>query len=193
MAATRAFIAIPFPESVRTTLADLRRAAPSGAPVRWLSPDTIHLTLKFLGPVEEARLARVKERLSRIPWPWGNVSFVVAGVGAFPDLRRPRVVWAGITEGAERLVELAALVDDEMAALGFPREERRFSPHVTLGRVKEGGGAAWGEVFARGAAFEPITLAAERIVLFASLLRASGAVHTPLLDAPLAPGGPAAP
>ena len=86
--------------------------------VAWVAPGNLHLTLKFLGAVPEAR---------------------ILGLGAFPSANRPRVVWAGVTDGASETVELARRVDTALAKLGFARDERPFSPHVTLGRVRRPG------------------------------------------------------
>jgi 2'-5' RNA ligase len=100
-------------------------------------PDNVHLTVKFLGGVDETRLADVTAALTRAARGASPFDLAVRGVGAFPSATRPRVLWAGVTEGAAALAGLAADVDTALAALGFPREERAFSPHVTFGRMRE--------------------------------------------------------
>ena len=133
----RLFIALNLPDEVRRALYDatapLREAAPRG--VAWLRPEGLHLTLKFLGDVEEARVADVASALARVAAGHAAVRVVVSGVGAFPSLARPRVVWAGV-EATPRLELLQHDVEAACAALGFEVEGRAFRPHVTLGRVR---------------------------------------------------------
>jgi RNA 2',3'-cyclic 3'-phosphodiesterase len=109
------------------------RAAPD---VGWVSPDNLHLTLKFLGGVEPGRLAGIEVALARVAVEARPFDLAVRGLGAFPTPSRPRVLWAGVAAGGEALGALARRVDDALAALGFEREARAYSPHVTLGRVR---------------------------------------------------------
>lgn len=105
--------------------------------VAWVGRDNFHLTLKFLGGVEPARLEAVVPALTRAAAGCPAFDLAVGGLGAFPSPTRPRVLWIGIDEGATESARLAARADDALAALGFERESRPFSPHVTLGRVRE--------------------------------------------------------
>ena len=98
--------------------------------------DNVHLTLKFLGGVEAARLDAVAAALSTAVAPRGAFHLTLSGLGAFPCPARPRGVWAGVGEGAGAARELASRVDAALAPLGFPRESRPFSAHVTLGRLR---------------------------------------------------------
>ena len=133
----RLFIALNLPDEVRTALhesaAPLRDAAPRG--VAWVRPDGLHLTLKFLGEVEEPRVADVDAALRRVAASHAAVRVVIGGVGAFPSLARPRVVWAGV-DASPRLELLQHDVEAACATLGFEVEGRAFRPHVTLGRVR---------------------------------------------------------
>ncbi|MFN0151629.1 MAG: RNA 2',3'-cyclic phosphodiesterase [bacterium] len=181
----RAFVALPLPETARARLAALRHAADPGAPVRWVAPDAIHLTLKFLGEIEPARVEAVKEALARHVGERGAFDFTLAGVGGFPALARPRVLWAGVSDGAPAVVALAERVEGALEPLGFPREARRFTPHVTIGRVKDSPARAprnWGERFGAAASLEPLAVRAETLVLFESRLSSSGARYSPLLQ-----------
>jgi len=180
----RSFIALPLPDEARARLAALRRAADPGAPVRWVAPDAIHLTLKFLGELEPERVDAVKGALARLGWGRGAFDFTLAGVGGFPSLARPRVLWAGVTGGAETVVALAEQVEGALEPLGFPREARRFTPHLTIGRVKDvprGGPRGWGERFGAAAVLAPSVVRAETLVLYESRLSPSGARYSPLL------------
>jgi len=99
----------------------------------------LHLTLKFLGSVPEERIDAVAGALREASTDTSPFQARIRGLGAFPTARRPRVVWAGVTDGAPDMIELARRIDAALASLGFPRDERPFSPHVTLGRVREPG------------------------------------------------------
>lgn len=185
----RSFVALPLPDETRRALADLRAAAPAGAPVRWVAAGSIHLTLKFLGEVEGERLDAARRALASFPWNLGAFAYTLAGVGGFPSLSRPRVLWVGVTEGAGRLVELADAVERALGPLGFPREERAFSPHLTIGRVKGPGPAGWATAFARAARFGPEEVPATEVLLYESKLLPSGARYTPLLTVALGAQG----
>ncbi|GBD29021.1 RNA 2',3'-cyclic phosphodiesterase [bacterium HR32] len=103
--------------------------------VKWVEPENLHLTLKFLGEVGEGKAVDVLTALEGLA---GRGEFYVryAGLGAFPRARGARVLWIGVTEGADRLASLAAWVEDRLRPLGFPPEERPFSPHLTIGRLR---------------------------------------------------------
>lgn len=135
----RLFIALNLPDEVRRALheatAPLREAVPRG--VAWVRPEGLHLTLKFLGDVDDARAADVAAALRRVAAGHAAVRVSISGVGAFPSLARPRVVWAGV-EATPRLELLQHDVEAACAALGFEVEGRAFRPHVTLGRVRPG-------------------------------------------------------
>jgi RNA 2',3'-cyclic 3'-phosphodiesterase len=181
----RAFIALPLPEDVRERLGALRRSAPEGARVSWLAPNSIHLTLKFLGDVGPDRLERLKAAMRALSWDRGAVSFTLATVGGFPNLSRPRVLWVGVERGGDVVTELATAVDAIARRLGFPREERRFTPHLTIGRVKSPPERGWADQFAQSVRFEPTVVRSDRLILYQSRLLPSGAEHTPLLEVPL--------
>ncbi len=132
----RLFIAINLPPDLRQRLweaADPLRTA--GYPVRWVAPDGIHLTLKFLGEVKPAREAEIVAGVGAAVQGAKRFDLPVGGFGAFPSVSRPRVVWAGC-EPVPPLELLQHRVEQEMERLGFPVEGRAFHPHVTLGRVQ---------------------------------------------------------
>ena len=131
----RAFIAIDFPEAIHMALANVQQRLRKVAPeARWTRPEGIHLTLKLLGQISDAQTERVLEELAQLgaftPFP-----VEVQGFGFFPDARRPRVFWAGV-KAPEALAQLATRVETAMEKLGFARENRAFSPHLTLARFQ---------------------------------------------------------
>ena len=105
--------------------------------VAWVARDNVHVTLKFLGAVDNARLGALEPALAAAAAGHAAFDLTIDGLGAFPSRIRPRVLWAGIGAGAAELGTLAARVDEALAALGFARETRPFAAHVTLGRVRE--------------------------------------------------------
>jgi len=107
--------------------------------VAWVVPGNLHLTVKFLGAVADGRIGSIVGALTGTAADVSPFDANFAGLGAFPSATRARVVWAGVTGGAGAMVDLAVRVDAALAALGFARDERPFSPHITLGRVRQPG------------------------------------------------------
>lgn len=139
----RTFVAIFPPLEIRTAAVAGARASirrPSGDPpgdrVRWIRPENVHLTLKFLGDVRGEALEELRALL--VEACAGRESFDVGllGLGAFPSARHARILWAGVGAGSEELRSLAADLDAAFAPLGFEREERSYTPHLTLGRIR---------------------------------------------------------
>jgi len=131
----RAFIAVDLPEPVRAALADAQERFRDACPgARWTRTEGIHLTLKFLGEVSDAQAKQLVEALGQIG-PLEPIPIEVKGFGFFPQAKRPRVFWAGVAAPPE-LGELAAKMETHMEKLGFAREHRIFSPHLTLARFQ---------------------------------------------------------
>ncbi|MEJ2696833.1 MAG: RNA 2',3'-cyclic phosphodiesterase [Candidatus Sulfobium sp.] len=134
--ALRCFIAVEIPAPLKELLAETtERLRKSGADIRWVRPENVHLTLKFLGSTEETLVAAISGALSEKLSSYSPFYIKIGGVGCFPDMRRPRVVWVGIEESRE-LKELARDVDAVTLKFGYGAEERAFSPHLTIGRVR---------------------------------------------------------
>ena len=136
--AVRSFIAVLLSENLRASLAEevdrLRSVAPR---IGWVRPENLHLTLKFLGHIPPTTLERVELGLAQAVVDQQRLALTFAGLGAFPSVDRPRVIWAGVTEGAERLVDLQTRVEAVLAGRDIPKEDRPFHAHLTLGRVKD--------------------------------------------------------
>jgi 2'-5' RNA ligase len=132
----RAFIAIDLPESIRGALrlkqASFRSVCPDA---RWAQPEGMHLTLKFLGEISDAKVRQVCGSLKDLGW-FEGFAIGLKGFGFFPDARRPRVFWVGV-EAPAGLRQLAEQVEGAMGRIGFAREERAFRPHLTLARFRE--------------------------------------------------------
>ncbi len=139
----RLFVAVPLDETLRPAVVDLQRAIAGAWPqaaarVKWVEPENLHFTLKFLGEVPEEHLPSVVEAVREVAirQPF---ELSIESLGAFPDLRAPRVLWVGVREGARELATLAQHVEEALFRARFPREERPFEPHLTIGRIRTGG------------------------------------------------------
>ena len=132
----RAFIAIFPPLEVRKRALEAAQRLPLGNRVRWTRPENVHLTLKFLGDIREAVRGDLCTTLEEVCTEHAPFDVGLTGLGAFPSTRRARILWAGVGAGADALRSLAAELDTALAALDFDREERPYSPHLTLGRIR---------------------------------------------------------
>ncbi|MEW6546616.1 MAG: RNA 2',3'-cyclic phosphodiesterase [Bacillota bacterium] len=182
----RLFVAVELPASVRQALGELvRYLGSSRADVKWVEEENFHLTLKFLGEVDASRLPHLGEALGRAARGVAPFDFQATGTGAFPSRRRPKVIWVGVGRGAAELGHLAGRVDAELAHLGFPRENRPFSPHLTVGRVRSPHRLDDLVRMLEQASFATRDVAVNEIVLFQSVLGRGGPVYTPLAHFPL--------
>jgi len=135
--AIRTFIAVEMSEAVRTKLATLiGRLRHAGADAKWVAAQNIHLTLKFLGDVDEAKMADVERIVAASVAGIAPFEFEVRGTGGFPDLRRPRVIFAEGHDASGALAELHRRLDKAFVDLGVEAEGREFRPHLTLARVR---------------------------------------------------------
>jgi RNA 2',3'-cyclic 3'-phosphodiesterase len=164
------------------------RVIPRGA-VRWMQAGQIHLTLKFLGDVESARVEAVRGALGVALQGTHPVALELAGHGVFPSLDRPRVLWAGVTMPTDDLFQIHERIELAMAGLGFEREERAFAPHLTLGRVREGAGSVYlnsvREAITNAGRETSLPFSASKVTLFRSQLKPEGAVYSALAEFPL--------
>jgi 2'-5' RNA ligase len=185
----RLFVAVDTPPEVRRELVrvrdDLRRF---GADVRWEPDGKLHCTLKFLGDVPERILPALGDALAATAGATSPMEVRYAGVGCFPDIRRPKIVWAGMRSGG--LAALAESVDITCAGFGMSREQRPFHPHVTLGRVKSL--VSSDDLLSRieSVTFESPTVMIREILLVRSTLKPSGSVYSTVRSFPLGSGEP---
>ena len=135
----RSFIAIELPDEVRRKLGQLEERLKSGgqAPVRWVHPESIHLTLKFLGDIAATRVGEITEAMAQSARGITPFTIEVSGTGVFPNVRRARVAWVGLGGEVDKLLQLQKNIESNLAILGFAAEERDFTPHLTIARVNE--------------------------------------------------------
>ncbi len=188
----RTFIAVELDEELKSSLQSLQdhlRTLVAPRSVRWVRPEGIHLTLKFLGDTPQAKLDEIQNALAMAARDVCAFAFTVGGVGCFPSTRRPRVLGVGLQAPTGALVRLGDAVEDHVAPLGFPTEKRRFHPHLTLGRVQRHASKSEvleiGEVVATSAVGTIHEMCATSVSFIKSDLRPTGAVYTTLLEAVL--------
>lgn len=175
----RAFVAIDLPESVRASLEAAQEELKSYRfRIKWVRPESIHLTLKFLGPIDVSRTDEIAEAMTLAAKGRAVLSLKASGMGVFPHARRARVIWVGLGGQLDHLKSLQQTLDAHLANLGFPAETRRFKGHLTLGRVK--GKITAGHMRAaldKFEKFESEAFEVNRIILFQSDLQPGGAVY----------------
>lgn len=182
----RLFVAIPVEPPVDGVLGELlRRWSPRGWPVKWVRPDGLHLTLKFLGAVESHRFEPIVGSLAGAIAGTPHLSFTLIELGGFPSLGEARVLWAGL-ESEAALELLVHRVERSCEALGFPVEGRPYRPHVTLGRIRAGSRLspeATGEVESAG--LNSVSFMSTRVILYESLTGSGGSRYQPRATFPL--------
>lgn len=178
----RVFIAITLDDEIRAELGRIQEALKGlKARVSWVRPEGMHLTLKFLGDTEETRLPEIYGAASRAVCKREPFLLSLGNLGVFPDLAAPRVIWVGIGEGREETKSLARDLETELFKVGYPKERREFSPHLSLGRVKR--------VVDRGefnqlpiTNYQPKEMVVAKIEVIRSELHPDGAVYSILKE-----------
>lgn len=176
----RIFIAVPLAADIREAAGAARRTlAAYGDRLRWVSPDHLHLTLQFLGDITTAQIRRAVEAAEEAAAPEPPFSVIFARLGAFPSAAAPRVVWVGVTDGAERLRALAGRLAGGLRTRRFSLEDRPFAPHLTLARVRGTGRPP--DLRRDTEALDHVVLGEQRvteIVVVKSVLGSSAPAHT---------------
>lgn len=182
----RLFIAIELPREIKAALAACQQALrQTGAHASWPQPDNLHLTLRFLGEVDAARLPALKQVCADTTRQATSFTLTTHGLGFFPNAKRPRVVWAGLQADARQLPALQQRLEVGLTELGFPADDKALLPHLTLGRIKAPTHIRALVERAQAYAFPALSFTVTELVLMQSQLRAGGALYTPLLCAPL--------
>ncbi|MFH1690075.1 MAG: RNA 2',3'-cyclic phosphodiesterase [Candidatus Eisenbacteria bacterium] len=183
----RTFIALELSEELKEGILGLTdELQERGVRASWARRQTLHLTLKFLGDVEETELPEVVAAVARASSRTSSFDFETRSLGAFPSPARPRVLWAGI-EPVDELMALQQAIDGELTKLGFPREKRRFHPHITLGRIRDPRAESVQGILDDLVAPEGRVVATE-VRVMRSTLRPGGALHELVQAVPLDSG-----
>ena len=182
----RSFVAIELPEEVRDSLARLRGRLErkEHAFVKWVDPGGIHLTLKFLGNILPKLVTEITRAIKESSEGISPFRLELSSLGAFPNLKQPRVVWVGICGEVDHLLRLQQNVDSALTSLGFAKEERPFTPHLTLARIKQGTSSTqiknFGELVMSNNFERGYSLEVRAVNLMRSQLTPQGAIYTRL-------------
>lgn len=183
----RAFIAISLPAEVKNQLTLIQNQLKnSRADVKWVEPDNLHLTLKFLGEINEKTLDNVEKILEETTENNSIFKVRLGSLGAFPSLNSPRVIWVDLKEGSSEVKIIAAELERKIAFLGIPKEDKPFSCHITLGRTRSAlNRKELIQLFLNSGEKERLEFGVEKITLFKSTLKPSGPVYEALKEANL--------
>jgi 2'-5' RNA ligase len=182
----RTFIAVELPENIKKKIEELQAPLKrTNAFVSWVKPENIHITLKFLGEVPEEKINEVFSATEAALKETKKFKMNLKGTGAFPDFRRPRVIWIGTGKGGEELSNMSTKIEEEMEKIGFPKENRKFSPHFTIGRVKSPKGIEKLMELVKSTDFETEDIEVNEVTVMKSQLHPAGAIYTPLKKIPL--------
>ncbi len=179
----RSFLAFDIEsEAVRKRLAAVQNLlAQTGADLKLVEPQNIHITVRFLGDITPATAEKIFEAMQQVQFTPFNVQ--IKSLGAFPDLRYPRVVWAGITEGVDQLKTVFSQLEPRLRSLGFTPDPKGFSPHLTIARVKTGRNKAQlADFVAKNANYDFGTIKAECLRLKKSDLTPRGPIYSTLKE-----------
>ena len=186
METVRSFIALRLSPEIQQELgrvqADLKKAE---ADVKWVKPEGIHLTLKFLGSVSLELIEEIKKALDALVKNHRPFTLKISGLGAFPKIEHPRVIWVGIEQGKEQSIKLAKGLEQGLIKHGFLPEKRSFKPHLTLGRVRSPHNRDQLKKLLQSVSVTAKTMPAEKLILFKSTLTPQGAIYAPLHEAKL--------
>jgi 2'-5' RNA ligase len=184
----RTFVAVETTLPIREKAGEFVRTLQSvPADIKWVEPDQLHLTVKFLGDVAPSEIHRVCEAVQQVAADVPAFEFEVRRAGAFPSVARPRTFWLGAGDGERQMADMVNLLEKKLQKLGFPREGRRFVPHLTIGRLRRGGRVAdeLSQLLRQHADVEIGRMNVEELVVFSSTLTPSGPIHQPLARAAL--------
>jgi len=181
MKTIRTFVAVEMPETVREQFRDVEaRLKQADAHVKWVEPYNIHITLKFLGDTTENQLEKLYRGVEEGAAGRKAFTMGLAGLGVFPNMKRPRVVWIGVKEGSDPLTDLHGGLEEAIARQGFLRENRTFSSHLTIGRVKSPRGIETLIEAIKATPFRSESFEINEVVVMKSTLTPDGPIYTPL-------------
>jgi len=179
----RVFIAIELSESIKDDLSQIQSHLKySGADVKWVDRNNIHLTLKFLGETSEEKIPYIKKTLDRLGELFDPFEISLKNAGAFPNIESPSVLWVGLDKGSKESTKLAVQIDEELSKIGLNKESRPFGAHLTIGRVRSAKNktALADKLSAVIIPFSTNHLSVTSIVLLQSTLTTSGPIYTKL-------------
>ncbi len=186
MQSVRSFIALELAPEIQKQLRQIQaELKKSGADVKWVNPEGIHLTLKFLGNVSPELLEEIKKLINQLAKSYKSFELKISQLGAFPKIEYPRVIWVGMEQRENQVVKLAQDLEERLIQLGFLREKRAFKSHLTLGRVRSAHNRDQLKKLLQSLTFPRTTMQAGTLILFKSTLTPKGAIYQALHEAKL--------
>ena len=189
----RVFLAVELSPALCQQLSELQHHLRSTLPkVNWVRPESIHLTLKFLGNIDISMVEHLLTAIEPVRKCQAPLTLEIQGLGVFPHIRRPRILWIGCTGDIQALFNFVSHIENALEPLGFPLEEKPYHPHLTLTRIKQDNSKVGSRLIHSGLLEQPWnlgTLRIDRITLFRSELSPSGAEYTSLWTVPLNEAG----
>ncbi len=180
----RSFLAIEIPAIILRRIGEVQEDLKSSkADVRWVSPENIHLTLKFFGKIEESQIDSIIKTIEKPVNTTAPISIDVRGMGAFPGLKNLRIIWVGLNDEKKVLISFQKRLEEALQGIGFPPEDRPFHPHLTLGRMRSNRGKEDLVRRMEGYREEPFgNFQVEKVILFKSDLTPKEAIYTALRE-----------
>jgi RNA 2',3'-cyclic 3'-phosphodiesterase len=177
----RLFCAFELPQALRRSIAEhsqrVREALPDAA-ASWSKPENIHLTVKFFGNVDQAKVPVISAAATRVAKEFSPIRIEVGKTGVFPRPSRPQVLWIGLADALGALAKFQQTLEDEFAREGFPKEDRAFKPHLTIARIRKPQNADQLANVHLRMEFSPVEIVLRQLVLFRSELSSKGSQYT---------------
>jgi len=184
----RTFIAIEIPAKIRREIDKLiKEETRKNLPIKWVSFENLHITLKFLGEIDNKKKYDVTAVMNDVVKKIKQFIVTLEGLGCFPSLKNPRVLWVGVTQGDKEMIEVANELENSLAHIGFKKEDKKFHPHLTIGRIKTF--CKVDEILQKTIKTEPFSV--DAVVLFKSTLKPEGPIYEELQKFPLITASPA--
>jgi 2'-5' RNA ligase len=183
----RAFIAFELPPVIISLLQKVQQELKLlKLRARWVRPENIHLTLKFLGDLDPDDIDKIGAAMTGATIEFSPITMSVRGIGVFPGIKRPRVIWLGLGGDIRSLLALQGRLEEKLAGVGFPKDKRSFKAHLTLGRIKQSANpAVIRQMISEYASLSSDEFTCNQVILFKSDLKPLGAVHSKLKQANL--------
>ncbi len=180
----RTFIAVPIANSIKQELSKFQNQLKSlwGKEVKWVDIPMIHITLDFLGDVDDTLVDSIGQTMRQVLQNQKKFEISLENVATFPEPQRAKVIWAGIQDPQKRLSELNKIFEEAMLQFGIKPEEREFSPHITLGRIKEAPPKDIASVLEKYKNIQFGKMIVDNIILYKSTLRPQGSLYEPLVE-----------
>lgn len=186
METVRSFIALELTPEVQSQLGQIQsELKKADADVKWVKPEGVHLTLKFLGNVSLELIEEIKKIIEQLAKNHQAFEMKISQLGAFPTMEHPRVIWVGIEQGKEQTQKLAQDLEEHLMQLGFLKEKRSFKAHLTLGRVRSARNRNQLKKLLLSVKFPQTTMQAQTLTLFKSTLTPQGAIYQSLQEVKL--------